>query len=425
MVSDSDATDDSPQTRWTGGQFSVLRALTGLLIAFHFARLIPHVRAFQLESRERGDPGSSGLFEEGLAHDGWLLSPALGLPALVLGVFLAVTVGLGLRTRVAAIATGLLVIAVADESLTAAWAAPILVLLLLYCALQVPAPFGSLDARGRIDPGGNWSERPYIRAVLWVLVIFQIIGQIPGSLSRAVWSDGRALRQIFESPFARANFLNEWVLGLPDGVLTVMSWLLMLNSIAIVLLALAPRTRVYSWLGLVALCSLTLLAIDLPVRSIAALLFLLAMFDPAWLPAKRTSDARWVFYDGDCGLCHRLVRLILAEDRSEDAFRFAPLQSRAFETRVSESERANLPDSVAVLESSGTLLVRTAAVIQILEGLGGLWRIAALLLRVIPRSLADFGYDQIARVRKKVFAQPKGACPLVPPELVSRFELDT
>ena len=91
---------------------------------------------------------------------------------------------------------------------------------------------------------------------------------------------------------------------------------------------------------------------------------------------------------------------------------------------MSADERANLPDSVAVLDEDGTLAVRTAAVLRILDGLGGLWRVIAHFLDLVPRPVADFGYDRIAAVRKRLFPQPDGACPLVPPELASRFELD-
>ena len=32
----------------------------------------------------------------------------------------------------------------------------------------------------------------------------------------------------------------------------------------------------------------------------------------------------WVFFDGDCGFCHRWVRLVVKHDHNGRAFRFAP-----------------------------------------------------------------------------------------------------
>ena len=49
------------------------------------------------------------------------------------------------------------------------------------------------------------------------------------------------------------------------------------------------------------------------------------------------------FYDGHCGLCHRIVRFVIQHDR-EQVFRFAPLQG---ETASKQLPR-DLPDSVVV-----------------------------------------------------------------------------
>ena len=42
------------------------------------------------------------------------------------------------------------------------------------------------------------------------------------------------------------------------------------------------------------------------------------------------------------------MRLILAEDRTEEAFRFAPLQGETFLAAVTEKERQSLPTSIVV-----------------------------------------------------------------------------
>jgi predicted DCC family thiol-disulfide oxidoreductase YuxK len=38
-----------------------------------------------------------------------------------------------------------------------------------------------------------------------------------------------------------------------------------------------------------------------------------------------------------------------------------------------------------------------------------------------PRRLRDIGYNAIARSRYRLFARPKEACPMLPPDLRSRF----
>jgi predicted DCC family thiol-disulfide oxidoreductase YuxK len=129
-----------------------------------------------------------------------------------------------------------------------------------------------------------------------------------------------------------------------------------------------------------------------------------------------------IFYDGECGLCHRWVRFALARDRGRELFRFAPLQGPTFAAEVTDTERRELPDSLAVRTSDGRLLVRSAAMLHVLRRTGGAWAVVAALLGVLPSALADWGYDRIAGVRKRWSAPPAGLCPLVPPELARRFD---
>jgi predicted DCC family thiol-disulfide oxidoreductase YuxK len=154
----------------------------------------------------------------------------------------------------------------------------------------------------------------------------------------------------------------------------------------------------------------------------AAVFLLLLGLDPAWLAPHRDTEPATLFYDGACGLCHRAVRFVLAEDPDGLAFRFAPLASAAFEAALPAHERAALPDSLVLRTPDGRTLVRTAAVREICIRLGGLWRALALTSQALPERLLDRGYDQVAGLRARLFARPAEACPRVPPELQRRFD---
>jgi predicted DCC family thiol-disulfide oxidoreductase YuxK len=130
-----------------------------------------------------------------------------------------------------------------------------------------------------------------------------------------------------------------------------------------------------------------------------------------------------LFYDGSCALCHWAVRFVLARDPEGRAFRFAPLDSEAFRGAVPEAVRASLPDSFVIETTDGRLLTRSAAVLRVLDRLGGPWRILGRVARVVPRALLDGVYDFVARVRYRVFGREPEACPAIPKELRSRFEL--
>ncbi|HZO10045.1 MAG TPA: DCC1-like thiol-disulfide oxidoreductase family protein [Myxococcota bacterium] len=130
-----------------------------------------------------------------------------------------------------------------------------------------------------------------------------------------------------------------------------------------------------------------------------------------------------LFYDGSCALCHWAVRFVLARDRDGHAFRFSPLDSDAFRKAAPEAVRTALPDSLVVETRDGRLLTRSSAVIHILGRLGTPWRVLGGVARVLPRALLDGLYDLVARVRYRVFGREPDACPLIPKELRSRFEL--
>lgn len=234
-------------------------------------------------------------------------------------------------------------------------------------------PYGSWAARGRADPGGGW------RLPRWVFI--------------AAWI-----------ALGTAHLFRGW-LTLAEPTRSASVWAVLAVDLAFAPLALVGRVR--PWLWLVSLATIT----SAPL----ALLHLLAL-DPRWVTPRRGPQPARLYYDGDCGLCHRVVRFVLAEDPDGAAFRFAPL------ARLPADVAAGLPDSLVVELPDGTLLVRARAVREVGERLGGLWRALALASRAIPTAWLDRIYDGVARVRGRLFARPPDACPLVSAELRARFD---
>lgn len=128
-----------------------------------------------------------------------------------------------------------------------------------------------------------------------------------------------------------------------------------------------------------------------------------------------------IFYDGHCGLCHRLVRFALWADGAGDRFAFAPLQGETFRQMIGPADVAGLPDSVVIGTGEGALLVRSAAVRHILRRLGGAWRAVAFAAGLVPAPLLDALYNFIARIRYRIFGRAPDVCPIVPPALRPRF----
>jgi predicted DCC family thiol-disulfide oxidoreductase YuxK len=235
------------------------------------------------------------------------------------------------------------------------------------------------------------------------------------------WLDGTALARVLENPLARPGFLRDAILSLPAGLLRLAAWGALLAELSFAPLALMPRLRPWLW-GLMLLMHLGLIVlIDFADLSLGMVMLHLFTFDPAWVRPRPASGPDTLFYDGNCGLCHRAVRFVLAEDRDGTAFRFAPLGGEAFRAAVPEAERARLPDSFVIHTAGGAVLTRSAAVRYVLQRLGGLWRVLAGLAGLVPARLLDRLYDGVARVRLRLFAKPAEACPLLPKHLRERF----
>jgi len=128
-----------------------------------------------------------------------------------------------------------------------------------------------------------------------------------------------------------------------------------------------------------------------------------------------------VFYDGHCGLCHGLVRFLLARDPTGEKFDFAPLQGEYCAKAIPQAQRQRLPDSVVVRTDEGLLLVKAAAVVYLLKHIGGVWYALGIALGMLPNSLRDLGYDCIARLRRRLFSTPENTCPVLPANLQNRF----
>ncbi len=126
-------------------------------------------------------------------------------------------------------------------------------------------------------------------------------------------------------------------------------------------------------------------------------------------------NVHFLFFDGDCGLCHHSVRFVLRRD-AQRRFRFAPLEGETFapylERLQSEQQGAPVPDSMIVATPDGRLLLRSDGVVHILRQLGAPWRALGGLLALVPRPVRDLGYRIVARIRHRLFSRPRDVCPI-------------
>lgn len=334
-------------------------------------------------------------------------------PLLALGLPGAIALALGWRDRAVAAALLVLIAGVAAFVDGAPLVLPandvIFTGSLLFLHLLVPiTPFGSWDARGRIDPRGDWFRPGWLdhAAWIWLAAIH---------LERALGTFGIVSRGPETEAFA-----------LPALVFAA----LQLTALAALFV---PRLRPFVWIALTLAHVGWVTATGFAPGDGVLLLVHAFAANPAWWPGRSFEDVpgdddALLFYDGDCGFCHRSVRFVLSEEANTPSplrLRFAPLVSETFDRRIaarSDVDVGALPDSIVVLLEDGRLLTRTAALLELASRLGGLWRGVALLASPIPEPLRDAAYDAFARIRKRLFEQPTDACPILPPDLRARFD---
>ena len=126
-------------------------------------------------------------------------------------------------------------------------------------------------------------------------------------------------------------------------------------------------------------------------------------------------------YDGDCAFCSRSVQFILRHDRQR-AVRFAAREGvagRAVRQRHPALLQVDSLIWVESLDGRERPLVRSESVLAIATYLGGGFALLGSLGRLFPRALRDFGYDAIARYRRRL-AFGGDACVIFTPEERSR-----
>lgn len=131
-----------------------------------------------------------------------------------------------------------------------------------------------------------------------------------------------------------------------------------------------------------------------------------------------------LFFDGECGLCNHIVRLLLRLD-SRCVLRFAPLQGKTAQLYL-QSHGLPLRDFDSLIfvpdwsqRERRTFLMRTDGVAAALHAIGGTGRLFACL-RVVPTSWRDAAYKLVARWRYRLFGQWRPGL-LARPEWSARF----
>ena len=126
-----------------------------------------------------------------------------------------------------------------------------------------------------------------------------------------------------------------------------------------------------------------------------------------------------VIFDGQCGLCNRAVRWLLARDRG-DRLRFAASQDERIagllaRQRPGLADAAGGPGTILVVSDTGEpaerVLSRSDAVVALLRELPLPWPMVGSVMGWVPRPVRDLGYRIVARWRYRIWGRLE-VCPI-------------
>ena len=403
--------DNGSCLKWTGGQYSAIRVLLAVYLLANFLALF-----------------GGYLQAVSCGHEAqWmscLMTSSVAIVYLVLvffGVGFCLLLLIGYYDRLAAILLiPLSMFFFGLENDGSASKAFLVVGLLVLHSCVPSAPYGSWSAIGRSDPAGDWLFPKRVSYAAWVLLYFWYLQSVLGKLVAPSWFYDSA----FQNFFGTSPTLFEAVDGLLAGgdQLFLLGFTCLAFAVESVFLlgVLSGSWRRKSWLIAFLLQLMWVGLLGVSVTNMGLVILHCFAFSPAWVPAKGIDEKTTIFYDGYCALCHGAVRFFLAEDQ-QDVFRYSTLQGQLVQERIAEKDRAALPDSVIVPTPDGNMLAESEAILFCLTRLGGGWKVAAVLLRVVPRFIRDWAYRLIAAFRYRVFGRKEELCPILPPELRAKF----
>lgn len=406
--------------QWTGGQYSLFRALFGVYLFVHFTQLLPWSSEVFSNEGVLPDGGLSPLFAAfpnlyALSDAPWFVHVTLTVAA---GAALAFAAGW--HDRLAALGMWIVLASLFGRNpLIANPSLPYVGFMLLAHLFVPAAPYGSAAARGRTDLSGGWVLPPGVYLAGWVVLAASYSYSGYTKLFSPSWVAGDTIRYVLEGPLARPWALRDFLLWLPPVFLTVLTWFVLYVELFFAPLVCWKRARPWAWLAMLIVQFGFLFLLNFADLTIAMFLYHLFTFDPGWFRRRPFAQGAVLYYDGGCAMCHGFVRFLLAEERT-GTLRYAPLQGRTFRANVPEDRRMTLPDSIVLDSGDGQLRVRSDGIAFILRHMGGLWAVLGSLMWAVPRPIRNLGYDAIGAVRYRVFGRAPELCPLVAPELRTR-----
>lgn len=367
-------------------QFTLFRVVLGAYLAVHFFALAPYAPEVFGPAGMIPDPAllpSFGIFPNPLHL--LVADTALVAALVVLGV-LALAFAVGFARRIVAVLLWFgwaclfhRNVFIANPSL------PYVGWLLLACAVLPDGEPWSMWPRRR----DGWQMHPWILAGAWLLLGAGYTFSGVHKAASESWQNGLAIKYVLELPTARDVWWKDLLLALPDSFHRANTWAALLLEIAFLPLCLFRRTRPWVFLAMLGMHTGILLTVSIADLTAGMLVFHLFVVEPDWGIDRRIP--KLVVVDDGGGWGARVVRFLGAADTA-GVLRFSRPPSATSTTTTSTTTATT---SSLVYQRGHRELHRSTALLMAVADLGGVWRLALVVLGV-PRPLRDAVYDAVA-----------------------------
>lgn len=133
----------------------------------------------------------------------------------------------------------------------------------------------------------------------------------------------------------------------------------------------------------------------------------------------QNTNKQIIYYDGICVLCDSFVMWIIKRDHQQK-YVFCSIQSTIGQQKLKQyATQLHFSKDTILLQTENQLFDESTAVIHILTGLGGIYKLATLI-KIIPKSLRDFAYRLVAKNRYCMFGK-MNTCTIPNPSIKHRF----
>ena len=115
----------------------------------------------------------------------------------------------------------------------------------------------------------------------------------------------------------------------------------------------------------------------------------------------------FLFLDGDCGLCHRLATFVDKRMRKNANLGYRPNNSTDAKRVIASMPQKFIDADTVYLIRNGRAYMKSSAAIRCLLYMKWYYRIFYPLCWIVPLPIRNLAYSIVARVRHKIFKQPK------------------